>query len=824
MAAIDKLQSGSPEFEVTDSEKTIIDLSGLNWQFEGTLPGRGVEIGFNEINSDITGDAFNWSYAQVPGDVYSDLWRTGRIDDPHFGRNSVKAKWVPEMEWWYKRQFNLPTEIIGKSLELTFHGIDFAFDAWLNGEFLGTHEGMLTAAKFDVTKIASFDFRRHGANVLMIRLHPAPRRYSQVAGRKPAWHGDYWVSLPPTGIWKPITLETKGEINIDDVFVHGEPTSDQKALLEVELTLKSNHKGKEQVNVEFEIKGKNFDSKTHTFKEQISFDSEVKTYKFSYEIDKAKLWYPWDLGEQNLYTINTKVSTGNEVFEDKAEQTFGIRKIEMLMNPGFSKEEVENPWTVMINGKRHFMRSGTWGGPPDIFFGRASKSKYKELIKLAKEANLNNLRIFGWHPSEIPYFYELCNEAGITVWQDSQPFASLTIPKEESYKKIIIDEAIEIVKSQRNHPCLVILEGAEESFMTASDPAFNLAFVKEIGEAIKPYTKLHFVPGSPLSDDVGIELGFKPKESYHANDLFYAEGKLIMEEYFPALDFAVIPELAISSCPNVESIKKFIPKDEIWPPGPSWGHHWCDFDVLRTLNYEVLGDESVNSLEDFVYASQRAQGVIFQYALEHFRRRKPRTSAVCICHYITFAPDFKWGIVDYYQEKKRSFDHVKKAYQPVLASLEFKQRRWEVGSVLKGNFWVVNDLYETFENCTATIGIKNDEGEVLVTEELVIENIAVDSALKIESFEFDVDSRFTKRFWAFVILKDAKGQVISENDQLLLIGNQEAAKKELNRIGSEAIETKELYGTANYYRYFTGLAGEDGSVEADSKQLTANGF
>jgi beta-mannosidase len=824
MENIENLQAGEKEFEVTDFEKVSIDLSGFNWQMEGTLPGRGVEIGFHEINLDITGDAFNWSYAQVPGDVYSDLWRQGRIEDPHFGRNSVKAKWVPEMEWWYKRQFNLPTEMIGKNLYLTFHGIDFAFDAWLNGHFLGTHEGMFTASKHLINEAASFDFRRHGANVLMIRLHPAPRRYSQVAGRKPAWHGDYWVSLPPTGIWKPITIDAMGEINISDVFVHAEPGDDTKAKIDIELSLSSELNTSEKLKATFTIKGKNHESEAYTFEEDILFSDKDQTFSFSYEIADAKLWFPWDLGDQNLYTIQTRLEGSTGEFQDKTEHTFGIRKIEMQMNPGFTKDEVENPWTVMLNGKRHFMRSGTWGGPPDIFFGRATKSKYKELIRLAKEANLNNLRIFGWHPSEIPYFYELCNEAGITVWQDSQPFASLTIPKDEAYKQIIIKEAIEIVKSQRNHPCLVILEGAEESFMTASDPKFNLEFVKEIGEAIKPFTKLHFVPGSPLSDDIGIALGFKPKESYHANDQFYAEGKLIMEEYFPQLDFAVIPELAISSCPSVESIKKFIPENEIWPPGPSWGHHWCDFDVLKTLNYEVLGNQSIDSIENFVNASQIAQGVIFQYALEHFRRRKPKTSAICICHYITFAPDFKWGIVDYYQEKKKSFDYVKKAYQPLLPSLAYTKRRWQTRETLETELWMVNDLFEDYKNCTAEVGVRNSKNETLATKTFQIPEIKGDSSSNIADVSFKVNEEFGEQFYLFVTLFSQNNNQLAENDYLLLIGNQEEAKKELNRIGSEATATKNKYGTANYYRYFSGLAGEDGELETDEKSITAIGF
>jgi beta-mannosidase len=805
-------------------DKIVLDLSGSNWQMEGIRPDEGVKVGFHELNFDITGDSFNWGFAKVPGDVYTDLWRQGRIDDPHFGRNSLKAKWVPENEWWYKRQFDVPKEMEGKRIQLVFDGVDFGCDVYLNGELLGTHEGMFSQFKFDVSNTIRFERLRFGTNVLMIRLHPAPRRYSQVAGRKPAWHGDYWVALPPTGIWKPVYLEAMGNITIEDTYVKPTILSEDLAKLDIEIELKNYNASNNNVNIEIEIEGENFESRTYTVNKDVVVNKGTNRLEINLDIDDAKLWWPWDLGDQNLYTAKVSVSEKGGDVLDTTSTSFGIREVEMVHNPGFTLEEVENPWTVMINGKRHFMRSGTWGGPPDIFMGRAHPSKYIELIRLAKEANFNNLRIFGWHPEEIPLFYQLCNEAGITVWQDVLPLASLSLPKDQEFKDAVFAEAISSVKAQRNHPSIVLLEGSEELFMTASDPKHNLQFVTELGEAIKPYTPLHFIPSSPLSDEVGINLGFKPKESFHANDLFYGEGEFVMEDYFPSLDYAVIPELAISSCPNVESIKKFIPADEIWPPGPSWGHHWTDFDALRTLNFEVVGDQSTDGLEKFVEATQIAQGTIFQYALEHFRTRKPRTSAICICHYITFAPDMKWGIVDYYQEKKLSFDYVRKAYQPVLLTMKHYDRRWLPGEEFKGELWVVNDYYDSYKNCKANIIFLDNNKNVIKEETFDFSEINGDSSSKYIDVTCKVPGKIGDKFYAEMELVDADGKVLSENDYMLLVADKKKDRAELRAIGLEAFEIKQKYGWANYFRYFPGLGAEEGHLEADSKMPIARGF
>ncbi len=806
-----------------NNNKIVLDLSGNNWQMEGIRPGEGVKLGFHELPHDITGDAFNWAYAKVPGDVYTDLWRTGRIDDPHFGRNSMKAKWVPELEWWYKRQFDVPAEMKGKRIQLVLEGVDFACDVFLNGQLLGTQEGMFTIHKYEVTEHVNFNTMRFGTNVLMIRLHPAPRRYSMVAGRKPAWHGDYWVSLPPTGIWRPVLLEAMGDVTLEHTYVETAAIDGSSAVLDVELTVDNKSTADRQIDIQLEIQGANFSSDVYTLQESQKVGAGESTAQLKLEVPDPQLWYPWDLGEQHLYTAKVSIWENGQLL-DETETTFGIRQIEMAMNPGFTEEEVENPWTVMINGKRHFMRSGTWGGPPDIFMGRAHPHKYRELIALAKEANLNNLRIFGWHPTEIPLFYRLCNEAGITVWQDVLPIASLSLPEEETFKQDVFSEAIAVVKQIRNHPCLVILEGGEEIFMTAANRPHNLRFMEELGEAIRPHHRLQYIPASPLSDDVSQSLGFKPKESYHANDLFYGEGEMVMETYFPSLDFAVIPELAISSCPNVESIKRFIPEQELWPPGSSWGHHWADFDVFRTLNYEVLGTEATETLEEFVQATQLAQGEIFQFALEHFRRRKPRTSAVTICHYITFAPDMKWGIVDYYQEKKQSFYAVQRAFQPLLVSLQYEKRRWLPTETFAAELWIVNDFYRDYEGCEAVVKVLNQDRKVTDEKRVKVAKVIEDSAAAYAEITSAVPGQVGERFYLTLELLDASGQTISSNEYLLLVADQEQELKKISAIGAAAMELKQRYGWANYYRYFPGLGAEDGVPEADVKLPTALGF
>jgi hypothetical protein len=62
--------------------RVILDLSGQRWQMEGIRPGQGEREGFHRFFGEVCPSTFNWNGAEVPGDVYTDLWRAGEIDDP----------------------------------------------------------------------------------------------------------------------------------------------------------------------------------------------------------------------------------------------------------------------------------------------------------------------------------------------------------------------------------------------------------------------------------------------------------------------------------------------------------------------------------------------------------------------------------------------------------------------------------------------------------------------------------------------------------------------------------------------------------------------
>ncbi len=808
------------------NSQLVMDLSNYHWKMKMMLPGEGEKQGLHELYPEDI-ETLVWNIAQVPGDVYTDLWRAGGIEDPYFGRNSIKAQWVQHYEWWYTVQFNVTEETENKHVRICFDGVDYSCDVWLNGHYLGSHEGAFDPFSFDVTEALRVgDNPRTSSNMLTVKLNPPTHVNTKLAGLKSPWFGDYWRDLIPFGIWQPVKMVSSGMVNVDDLYAKTKINKDGSADVDLELTLENHSSVERNLTITASLEGKNFEGKKQT----VSFDAVVpagkKRITHNIHVKDPQLWWPWDMGKPNLYTAKVTVAE-DHVNHDFSEVNFGIREITSDWNPGFVKGvDLSFPRTTVINGKPIFIRSACWGGTPNIFVGRTAPGTYEKLLTLAKEANLNNIRIFGWHNPEIKEFYDICDSLGLTIWQDMVPLGSGNIPREPARVDNILNKAVATAKVRRNHPSLIMMEGGEEYFLRTRDAQFANELLLRLGDSLQKYLPLPYVPDSPLNYGASQEAGYLPNEAHHALRYFYDMGDWLMEDWYHTIDSPIIPEFAVTSVPSVESLRKFIPEDELWPPGLSWGHHWADFKHLELQNYDAFGETYVDKgLEAFVNATQDAQGIVFQSGIEYFRRNKPRTSGVALCHWITYWPDMKWGIVDAYQQPKRSYDFVKRAFQPLLVSFDFDRRRWLNDEPLVGGLWIVNDQYISYKGATINAVVKDYNGVEIYSNSYDVKSIGENSAFKVADFKSNVLSDVDNRFTVELELISKSGEKLSANEYLFLIGDHAKESAKFKEMGQELkdINAKYLYG--NYYGYFPALTGEDGEwQESDVETPRAKGF
>jgi beta-mannosidase len=658
----------------------------------------------------------DWLDAEVPGEVRLDLLRSNLIPDPFYSDNNESMQWISEREWLYKKEFSVPLD--GR-WRLRFEGVDYISEFWLNDVKLGEHTGMFSAVTFDVTGLLKEN------NTLLVKLAPPPQTRREVVKCQMGYGWDFAPRIVTMGIWDDVYLIRSGDLYIDSIFVI--PELDGKdALVKIRAEVVSKSEARD-ASFNISIKGKNFPYETaKTFK--VNTKSGTNFLDFEVPVENAKLWMPWDRGEQNLYEI-TVSSDGSDAVTD----TFGIRKFERVMTDGAL--ETHEPWVFVLNSVREFIRGANWV-PADSIFARVDRAKYSKLIKMAKEANMNMFRLWGGGLREKKEFYDLCDEEGILIWQEF-PFACAIgwhYPQDENYIRIARHEAEGIVRSIRNHPSLVLWCGGNEySYKNNSALVDTLVKVCKELDGTRPF---HLT--SPRNGDTHnwtIWHFFAPYKSYKEDDSPF------------------MSEFGFQSMPGVDTLKAFVP--EMRSPKKMCRYHNRDWGPrLKFLRYTWYSFRPAKNIESFVEATQKAQAYALKTAIEHFRRRKYKCGGCMIWQLNDPWPSTSWSTIDYYLRPKLAYEYVKRVYNPVLVSLDYKIKRYKTH--FEADVWVINDLSKKLEDCTVDVSLVGTD--VRFTERV---SIPADSSQKIGRLGWEFEKVKSPRVNARIV---QGGRVISENE------------------------------------------------------------
>jgi beta-mannosidase len=141
---------------------------------------------------------------------------------------------------------------------------------------------------------------------------------------------------------------------------------------------------------------------------------------------------------------------------DEVTQRIGLRTVELVTE----KDEKGESFYFKLNGVRLFIKGANYI-PQDSFVTRVTDAQYKKLVHGARDANMNMLRVWGGGIYENDIFYDLCDEAGILVWQDFM-FACAMYPGDDDFIKNVRQEAVDNVKRLRHHACVALWCGNNE--------------------------------------------------------------------------------------------------------------------------------------------------------------------------------------------------------------------------------------------------------------------------------------------------------------------------------------------------------------------------
>lgn len=684
--------------------------------------------------TDSRGDRLNLD-ARVPGEVHADLCRAGVIPDPYYAMNGLDVQWVEEKEWLYERTFVVDEDFVQRCTFVEFDGLDTYATVFLNGVEVGRSSNMFTPVRFDVSQAV-----REGPNTLAVKFDPAAKVLEgqdcsglfgcfdtpRVNARKMqcAFGWDWAHRFVGAGIWREARLVSYDSIAISDVHVETEIVGGYaNAWITVEL---ENFTGDDQEVLASVVVA------IGEAREQLEMAELVSQFGGVLEavvrIEEPELWWPNGFGEQPLYTCMVGVQFEGEV-QDVADCRFGVRNIAIAERD----EQGGNAFTLMVNGEDVFCKGGNWV-PADHFVSSVTRERYRDLLKAAKDANFNMLRVWGGGIYESPEFYAACDEMGIMVWQDFM-FSCATYPDNQEFAREVAREAEIAVKRLRNHPSIVLWCGNNECEMNyapdAEWPGRRL-FHEVIPDVLRRFD--HTRPYRPCSP-YGGTFGNDPGEGdTHCGSWFaaalgdHARWRHMIEARQPLF----VTEFPTQGPPSIESLREFIPEDALFPPtGEVWEFHnkdnpYSGRDDGRS-HQQILVDFTRKMMGEFRTADQFAaysgilQGEFIRAEVEHYRRRKWATSGALMWMFDDCWPAVSWSIVDYFARPKPAYYYAKRAFAPVLVS--FGQMEDRVGA------YVTSDDRVHDTNGVLHVGVLTFETCGLETEEVAVKLKANSSAM-----------------------------------------------------------------------------------------------
>ena len=787
------------------STKAIISLNSAK-SSEWTLYYGVQDKNTPQSPSELENSDFKNIVGTVPGNVEIDLEREGIIKDPMIGNNVYDLRKFEAYAWWYVREFDTPKIKSGERVELAFDGIDCIADIWLNGQKIASVENMFVEHHYDITDILQ---KRNKLYVHIKSTELEARnqlrnnfgvRYDQLgeaSAIRKAPHMFGWDIMPrlmSAGIWKDVKLEIIPKTYFSSVYwVTKEVYPDaKKANMYVDWQFQTDRLYVDDLTISFELErnGK------YIVKKEIPITTTIARERM-WGIEDVDLWWPRGFGDQALYNASLKImdSDGNTLCENK--QKIGIRNANLIVTPINTAEE-PGKFQFEINGEYIFIKGTNWV-PLDALHSRDIQH-VDEAFDMLTDLNCNMVRMWGGNVYESNRFYELCDENGIMVWHDFT-FGCTTYPQDFVFKNKVKEEADKVLRRLRNHASIVLWAGNNEndvSLRWGNDQSHINPNTDVISRQVLPLAvrewdpKTPYLPSSPFISEEVFKINNKVSPELSPEMHLWGPRGFYKAPFYTDNNARFVSEIGYHGAPNVESLKKMMTPDNVYPwvNGAKaetedvvtvdgevkkaeklvWNDEWqakatrsnANSQTNKERNFlmvnqirEVFG-ECPMELENFVTASQIVQAEAKKYFIEFWRMNKGQRNGILWWNLRDGWPIVSDAIVDYYGGKKLAYDYIKNVQTDVCVM---------VSDIREGNIGhpvvVVNDTRNK-QKVEITI-IDKDSGRKLVSKTVEVEpngKLKVDELPKVNSnelwlIEYKVDGQtYNNHYVAFTAPMD----------------------------------------------------------------------
>ncbi|HET9561981.1 MAG TPA: beta-mannosidase [Propionibacteriaceae bacterium] len=682
-------------------------------------PGSGIDDVRRRPESD-------WLPAPVPGGVHEALLAAGRIADPYFDRNEVSVRWVEERDWWFRAMVPAASSPPGGRTLLVCRGLDTVADLWLDGQPLGHSENMFRPSTFDVTG------RLDAAAELLICFRPPlagltpPAAATNLLGRlgdalaavapeEPAgeegagiwsatlplatlrrkatfsWGWDFGPRLPSIGPWRPVEVVQESGAVLSGHHVRTERVDVARRTADLTVRVEATQL-QEDLRPVAEVELVASSGKITSLTVPLASEgaaAQTLSGAASVRVADAELWWTHDLGGQPRYQVTVRLRDGERLL-DEQHDLVGLRTIALDRS---SDPEGGRYFRFVLNGIPIFARGAAWL-PANMLVGSVDQARYRDLLTTARDGQMTMLRIWGGGIYEHDTFYSLCDELGLLIWQDFA-FACIDYPDDDPRLRTEVEqEAAHQVRRLRNHACLALWCGNNEvqmihvmGYRDLSPGGWGSAFFDEMLPAVVATHDggVPYWPGSPYGEPVddedaaaainGVLDGDRHAwEVWHGMDFgagdgaFDSVGESRLYRRYAADQGKFISEFGIHASPELSTLRRWLPDDQLQVHGPGFDHHNKDHPKNKhdpVLEIVTGLPSSMQQYVDFTMISQ-AEGL--KFGIEHYRRRQPHCSGTLIWQFNDVWPGFSWSVVDYAGVPKAGYHYARRAYAPVIAT------------------------------------------------------------------------------------------------------------------------------------------------------------
>lgn len=627
-------------------------------------------------------------------------------DQPYWGGH-LRA--INERTWVYRKAFTAP-DVPYQRARLRFDGVDYFASVWLNGHFVGQHEGNFAPFTFDVTEAL-----HPGAENQLVVHVSAPWDRPNRRGTYPLDHvlrglvkglyehgeGVIPPDVNPLGIWRPVWLLLDEGLSLDHVRIR----AGTDGWVDLRITMTNSMKEYRRGVVQVEVAADNHDGPGANTSVEADLPPGTHSINQKLFIHDACLWWPWDHGRPDLYRLTLTLRDTEGCTHSTLTETFGLRTVQLDRSP--------DRFTYFINGRAVFLRGSAY--IPDLYLSRCTRDSLARDLNLARNANLNLLRVHT-HVSP-PELYDLCDRMGMLVWQDFE----LNWVHDPSLEFEARARALQrdMLALLGNHPSVI-------TWACHNEPTMLLARRQNLEQHPGPALYADAIQEDPTRP-VFICSGQAAEDWRRAGDAHTYYGALWTSRYTDVYKhhFRLNTEFGFEA-----------PADR------------------STLQTYPLIWERLQHLDDQIEALWNYQAELIRFHVEHLRRQRAETCAGYIHFWLAdLVPQVGCGVLDSNRRPKSGYEALCKSSQPLHVALEHDGRRPYA-------IWIFNDTPHPYPNHVVGWKVFGASGKLLLEGEISFD-VAANATQRVIEMNWPLSSAECARI--DLDLCDANRNAVSRN-------------------------------------------------------------